>query len=196
MLQATELGSGFKIAMKDLEIRGAGNILGAEQSGHIFSVGFDLYTRLLSNAVEDLRSQMDTSTENTDFLINDKELIEASINLRIPVGIPPEYISDLPSRLDVYREINTTKTLEDVKEKGEELKDRFGPLPWQTINLLLCKRLKIMAPTAGIESITKNGDKLTLQFSHPVSNVKIPLSKLLGSKWKIGNENKGAKNAK
>ena len=188
MLQATELGSGFKIAMKDLEIRGAGNILGAEQSGHIFSVGFDLYTRLLSNAVEDLRSQMDTSTENTDFLINDKELIEASINLRIPVGIPPEYISDLPSRLDVYREINTTKTLEDVKEKGEELKDRFGPLPWQTINLLLCKRLKIMAPTAGIESITKSGDKLTLQFSHPVSDVKIPLSKLLGSKWKIGNE--------
>ncbi len=187
MLSATELGSGFRIAMKDLEIRGAGNILGAEQSGHIHAVGFDLYTRLLSTAVEDLRAQKSTGSEGgkepakiTNPLVN--------VNLRIPAGIPQEYIPDLTTRLALYQRLAKTTSVEEVNSIESELKDRFGPIPWQAVNLLYTTRLKLKAQKSGAESIVRTGDKITLQFSHEVSSASTILAKLLGYRWTIGNK--------
>ena len=187
MLSATELGSGFRIAMKDLEIRGAGNILGTEQSGHIHAVGFDLYTRLLSTAVEDLRAQKAAALEGkkepskiTTPLVN--------INLRIPAGIPQEYIPDLSTRLDLYQRLTKTISAEDINSIESEMKDRFGPIPWQAINLLYTMRLKLKAQESGAESIVRTGDKITLQFPHEVSSVSTILAKLLGYRWTIGNK--------
>ena len=121
MLSATELGSGFKIAMKDLEIRGAGNILGAEQSGHIHAVGFDLYTRLLATAVEDLRAKQEAEKagKTVDNTISNK----AHIDLRIPAGISQDYVSDLTVRLDLYQRLVKTDNVQELELMNTELRD-------------------------------------------------------------------------
>ena len=183
MLSATELGSGFKIAMKDLEIRGAGNILGAEQSGHIHAVGFELYTRLLATAVEDLRSQdiQHSDQENSPLPSS------VSIDLGMPTGISQDYIEDLPSRLDIYQKLIKCRTINETDSLEQELKDRFGPLPWQAINLLFTVRLKIKSSATGMEYIRKTGDKLVIQFPFEVGGMRIALQKLIGSEWTIGN---------
>ena len=183
MLSATELGSGFKIAMKDLEIRGAGNILGAEQSGHIHAVGFELYTRLLATAVEDLRSQ-DTQHSDQE---NSPLPSSVSIDLGMPTGISQDYIEDLPSRLDIYQKLIKCRTINETDSLEQELKDRFGPLPWQAINLLFTVRLKIKSSATGMEYIRKTGDKLVIQFPFEVGGMRIALQKLIGSEWTIGN---------
>ena len=172
MLAATELGAGFHIAMKDLEIRGAGNILGAQQSGHIHAVGFDLYTRLLANAVEDLRAQrvVGTATDSGDedgdptpvtttgFGLGDggehhgESLIpdpQVTVDLGIPASIPQDYISDLPIRLGIYQKLVALTDLAGVEEIEGELGDRFGPMPWQAQNLMYVMRLKLQAQRAG-----------------------------------------------
>jgi len=186
MLSATELGSGFKIAMKDLEIRGAGNILGAEQSGHIHAVGFDLYTRLLATAVEDLRAQQEAekagkTAENT---IPNK----VHVDLRIPAGVPQNYVSDLTARLDFYQRLVKTDTEEELELMNNELRDRFGPLPWQASNLIYVAKLKLKSQNMGADSIIKTGEKITLQFPYEVSGMRPALTKLLGNRWTIGNK--------
>ena len=183
MLSATELGSGFKIAMKDLEIRGAGNILGAEQSGHIHAVGFDLYTRLLSSAVEELRARQ---VEGEDYQLNPENKVH--IDLRIPAGIPEEYIVDLGSRLDMYQNLTRAKEATELESIEQELRDRYGPLPWQCRNLIYILSLKIVASKTGVEGIYKNNDNLILQFPYDVGSSRIALQKILGEEWEIGNK--------
>ena len=183
MLSATELGSGFKIAMKDLEIRGAGNILGAEQSGHIYAVGFELYTRLLSSAVEDLRSKQ---AEGENYQADKEHNVH--VDLRIPAGIPEEYISDLGSRLDMYQNLTRGKSCSELKTIEQELRDRYGPLPWQCRNLIYILSLKIIAATTGVEGVYKNNDNLILQFPYEVGSSKIALQRIIGTEWEIGHQ--------
>ena len=121
MLSATELGSGFKIAMKDLEIRGAGNILGSEQSGHIHTVGYDLYTRLLSAAVEDLRKEQSNEENSQD--ISYKQSQQISVDLGIPASIPKEYIEDLTIRLNFYQSLTHIRNKEQINDFEKELKE-------------------------------------------------------------------------
>ena len=116
--EATDLGAGFQLAMRDLEIRGAGNILGAEQSGHIAAVGFDLYTRLLHAAVEEARTGEATPEERP-----------VSLDLPVTAFLPPSYVPDDPLRITLYRRIADLDTLAGVDEMAHELTDRFGPLP-------------------------------------------------------------------
>ena len=187
MLSATELGSGFKIAMKDLEIRGAGNILGAEQSGHIHAVGFELYTRLLNIAVEDLRSAKYSSNENDSDTMASNLISSVNIDLKIPAGIPESYIKDLSTRLDIYQKISKVNSITSINDISVELNDRFGPLPWETVNLLYISKLKVKSSETGIELITRVGDKLIIQFAHQLSSLKLKLSKILGNRWTIGN---------
>ena len=180
MLEATELGAGFKIAMKDLEIRGAGNILGREQSGYIHSVGFNLYTKLLSNAVEELRAKQtvleysnDDSLESVAEQYNPGQgyptsKIPIAIDLGIPASIPQIYITDLSTRLDVYQRLVKVDRLQQVKEFEDELLDRFGPLPFQTRNLLYLLTMKIKARTANIQSITRQNDVVVFQLAHEI----------------------------
>ena len=186
MLSATELGSGFKIAMKDLEIRGAGNILGSEQSGHIHTVGYDLYTRLLSAAVEDLRKEQSNEENSQD--ISYKQSQQISVDLGIPASIPKEYIEDLTIRLNFYQSLTHIRNKKQINDFEKELKDRFGNFPIEVENLIFILKLKIETGLTGAQSITKNGKQILIQFPYGLSNMKSILNKTIGESWQIGNQ--------
>ena len=186
MLSATELGSGFKIAMKDLEIRGAGNILGSEQSGHIHTVGYDLYTRLLSAAVEDLRKEQSNEGNSQD--ISYKQSQQISVDLGIPASIPKEYIEDLTIRLNFYQSLTHIRNKEQINDFEKELKDRFGNFPIEVENLIFVLKLKIETGLTGAQSITKNGKQILIQFPYGLSNMKSILNRTIGESWEIGNQ--------
>ena len=199
MLAATELGAGFQIAMKDLEIRGAGNVLGSQQSGHIAAVGFDLYTKLLSEAVETLRARMATNGREdgrAEIAAMTSEAFDtdsgppfdgsASVELDIPASIPPAYVSDLPTRLDVYRRIGSAASLDEIAEMEEELADRFGPLPWQVENLLYAARLRLKAAAAGIEEVSRDGKHLVLKLREETGGARTALQRALGRGVRVG----------
>ena len=147
------LGAGFRLALKDLEIRGAGDIFGPEQSGHINDVGFDLYIEMLENAVSELKG--------TEI----KPGIEPLIELRAPAFISGDYVEDLNLRLSFYRRVATMKTEKDVDEFYIELKDRFGRPPRGFVNLLKVMRLKILATGLMITKIAETGAKTRVVFS-------------------------------
>jgi transcription-repair coupling factor (superfamily II helicase) len=147
------LGAGFRLALKDLEIRGAGNLLGAEQSGHIHDIGFDLYMEMLEKAVAELRG---TKIE---------EEFEPSINLRVNAFIPEEYIDDMTLRLSLYRRIASSKTEDALKTIDSELVDRFGGSPEEVKNLIDIMRLKIMARKLLITKVRDVHGKITVLFS-------------------------------
>jgi transcription-repair coupling factor (superfamily II helicase) len=142
--EATELGAGLRVAMRDLEIRGAGNILGSEQSGHIATVGYELYMRLLSQAVEEARS-------------GQPALEQGPITLDLPMTalIPDDYIQDTELRLNTYRQIAGVETLAQVEELSDELLDRFGDFPEEVEHLLALIRLRIRANALGIDSVVE-----------------------------------------
>ena len=222
MLDATELGAGFRIAMKDLEIRGAGNILGAEQSGNIHAVGFDLYTRLLSNAVEELRARGEGATRSQvsangaqdappngtmkpidGSVAQQEERAEPSLDIGVPASIPEDYIEDLPARLRMYQRIVTLGTAQGqattdgevdedaikarVSEIEDELRDRFGPLPWQVVNLLYVTRLRLYAKEAGIESVTRERNRVVLRYGGEIGGARRAMQRALGRHAEVGN---------
>jgi transcription-repair coupling factor (superfamily II helicase) len=147
------LGAGFRLAMKDLEIRGAGNLLGSEQSGHIHAVGFDLYLEMLEKAVAELKG------------IKIEEEFEPTISLRVNAFIPEDYIDDITLRLSIYRKIGLSKTDEDIKDLEIEMRERFGKLPDEVKNLLDIMRLKIIARTLVITHIKDTNGKIRILFS-------------------------------
>ena len=153
IFEATELGAGFHIAMRDLEIRGAGNLLGAEQSGHIGAVGFDLYCRLLQEAVEEVRSGGVKRAPTPQ---------SPTIDLPMRAHIPEGYVSDLDIRLTIYQRLAKLASKRQVNDMAEELADRFGPIPPQVTNLLYAVRLKILAMEAGVESIATDEEHIVL----------------------------------
>lgn len=129
----SELGAGFKIAMRDLEIRGAGNILGTEQSGHIAAVGYELYCQLLENAVRHLKGQAP------------RVMPHVHIDLPIEAYLPNHYVPPGRQKLDVYRSLSAVGTLEELTAFGDELRDRFGPLPEEAENLVSLRELELLA---------------------------------------------------
>jgi len=147
------LGAGFRLALKDLEIRGAGEIFGAEQSGHIHEVGFDLYIEMLESAVAELKG------------MEIKEEPEPIIELKASAFIPDEYIEDVTLRLSFYRRISSLKTEAEVAEFESELGDRFGPPPVEVINLLRIMRLKILARTLAVSRIQDVKGYVRMLFS-------------------------------
>jgi transcription-repair coupling factor (superfamily II helicase) len=138
----TALGSGFHIALRDLEIRGAGNLLGAEQSGHIAAVGFDTYARLLGDAVSEMKGE--PAAEERD----------VRIELPVRAFIPVDYVGQEALRLDLYRRISSARTPEEVDAVRAEAEDRFGPLREETVTLLDIARLRIACVAAGIEEVS------------------------------------------
>ncbi|HHU64160.1 MAG TPA: transcription-repair coupling factor [Clostridiales bacterium] len=142
----TEFGSGFKIAMKDLEIRGAGNLLGPEQHGHMATVGYDLYCKLLEQTIGELKGDMP------------QEQRECTVNIDISAYIPRDYIEDDGQRLEMYKKIASINALQDKYDVEEELEDRFGDIPVFASNLINISYLKALARQARIvEIIQKNG---------------------------------------
>ncbi|MFZ3122859.1 MAG: transcription-repair coupling factor [Thermodesulfovibrionales bacterium] len=159
------LGAGFRLAVKDLEIRGTGNLLGHEQSGHIHAVGFDMYIEMLESAVSELRG------------IKTEEGIEPRISLKVSAFIPEEFIEDVTLRLSVYRKIASAKNHEDLDALIEELNDRFGHMPLEVQNLFDVMKLKIMAKKLLITDITDMSGRVHVTFS---KNTGVSGEKILG----------------
>jgi transcription-repair coupling factor (superfamily II helicase) len=157
--QATELGAGFAIAMKDLEIRGAGNLLGVEQSGNIATVGFNYYCQLLAEAVEEIRAKRDGMDVP-------KKAVEpaVSVDLKIPSFIPEYYVEDTRTRFNIYQRLAKSADARALNEINRELIDRFGELPEEVSNLLFTVHLRQNAANAGVESIFSNGDLITISL--------------------------------
>ena len=150
MKEYSELGSGFKIAMRDLEIRGAGNLLGAEQSGHMEAVGYDLYCKMLSEAVKEAKGDVV------------EEKFDTSIDIITNAYIPPSYVANEIQKLDIYKRIAGIETEEEAEEMLEELIDRFGEPPKSVQNLLSIARLKYAAHGVYIKEIIQKGNELKL----------------------------------
>src|SRR5262249_32887008 len=144
IFEATELGAGFRIAMKDLEIRGAGNLLGAEQHGHISAVGFELYTQLLGEAVKQLRAVREGTP------LPATPTAGASVDLRLPASVPASYVGDESARLNLYQRLAALHTPAELGSLYEELVDRFGPVPVDAQNLLFLVSLRLRATRAGV----------------------------------------------
>ncbi len=150
MKEYSELGSGFKIAMRDLEIRGAGNLLGAEQSGHMEAVGYDLYCKMLNEAVKEAKG------------VEVEERFDTSIDINTNAYIPPVYVSNELQKLDIYKRIAGIETEEEAEEMLEELIDRFGEPPKSVQNLLNIARLKFLAHSIYVKEVTQKGKELKL----------------------------------
>ncbi len=144
----TELGSGFKIAMRDLEIRGAGNLLGAQQHGHMEAVGYDLYCKMLNEAVKSLKGE------------KMPEQFETTIDIDLDAFIPPQYIPNESQKLDIYKRIAGIENEEESEEMLEELIDRFGEPPKSVQNLLTVARLKAMAHHVYFTDVVQKGDSV------------------------------------
>ncbi len=165
----SELGSGFKLAMRDLEIRGAGNLLGKEQHGSVSDVGFNLYCRLLEEAIKELREEREGKKKEED--------ITPVIDLKIDAYIPEGYISDLKQRVIIYKKLAEIKDLEDLEKAKEELRDRYGIYPRELRNLLEIIYLKIFLRKIGISSLVVKENKLILRYLEN-NKIKDKLSRL------------------
>jgi transcription-repair coupling factor (superfamily II helicase) len=148
----SDLGSGFRIAALDLEIRGAGNLLGGEQSGHIEAVGFDMYMKLLEDTVRELKGE-DLEDER-----------HATVNLRVDLRIEDGYIPDMNQRLSVYRRVASARNDDELGRILEEIRDRYGAPPPTLLNLADYSRIRIMADRLGIESLDREGQTVVLKF--------------------------------
>ena len=152
----TDLGSGMQVALKDLEIRGAGNLLGGEQSGHIAEVGFDLYMRMVGEAVEEYKTGFIAQSED------DKKFKECKVELPVTAHIPTEYLPSERLRLDIYRRMADAQNAEDLQAIREELMDRFGELPEPAENLMAVAALRAMAKSFGLTEVVLQGKFLRL----------------------------------
>lgn len=148
----SELGAGFKIAMRDLEIRGAGNILGTEQSGHIASVGYELYCQLLENAVRRLKNQPIRETRHV------------AIDLPLPAYLPGSYVPPGRHKIEVYRKFSRVESFEQLEELENEIRDRFGPLPETVLNMIEIKRLQLLAQRWQIDDIHLEEKYVVLRY--------------------------------
>jgi transcription-repair coupling factor (superfamily II helicase) len=151
--ELSELGAGFRIAAQDLETRGAGNLLGKQQSGHIAAVGIDLYTQMMEEAMAELRGE-EISTEP-----------DTIINLRASAFIPDDYVRDVSLRLAAYKEISSVSDEMQLRDIVEELRDRYGPLPDPAANLFEIMNVKLIAKKAGVARIDAGQDRVNITFT-------------------------------
>lgn len=160
-----QLGAGYSIAMRDLEMRGAGEILGTRQHGYIASVGFHLYTRLLTQAVRELRQEqgLNIINENGKFGLSDLRL-PVNVDLPLAIGIPLQYIPDQVIRLQLYRRLASLSSDKEIQTISEEYVDRFGPPPEAFLDLLFQMRVKVQAEKAGLVFVGVEAGQLVLRF--------------------------------
>ena len=163
--QYSSLGAGFRMAMRDLEIRGAGSILGTAQSGHIIAVGFDLYCQLLKQAVAQIKGQKARWRLEVDLRLdfvatNEAEFVRGAG--RVSAFLPRSYISDMTLRIQAYRRIAEITTAEQLERLIKEWRDRFGPFPEAVENLITFTRIKLAAAAEGITRVETREDRLML----------------------------------
>ena len=153
LMEHSDLGSGFQIAMSDLKIRGGGTILGASQSGHIASVGYDMFLKLMEESIAEMKGEPV------------QIMLDPEINVAMSTFIPENYISDIDQRLTAYRRLAKMTDLNEISDFKSELTDRFGQLPIEAANLLLKIMLKVMSKKAGVKRLDLSGRELQLVFS-------------------------------
>jgi transcription-repair coupling factor (superfamily II helicase) len=169
--------------MKDLEIRGAGNLLGVEQSGNIAAVGFNYYCQLLAEAVEEIKAG------RSGIEIREKpEQPQVSIDLKLSAYIPEGYIENTRTRFNFYQRLAKCDTLQYVQTLREEMIDRFGPLPEEVVNLLFIVEMKIMAIKTGVEFIYRDDNELVISYKEDLKYGDISLPSSTKSVYKIGNK--------
>ena len=156
----TDLGSGFKIAMRDLEIRGAGNLLGAEQHGHMEAVGYDLYCKMLNEAVKHLKGEMEEEPYTT------------TVDLNVDAFIPSSYIPNEYQKLDVYKRIASIEKQEEMEDMVDELTDRFGDVPRKVQQLLSIAMLKALAHSAYVVAVEQKGEIIKF-IMYERANIKV-----------------------
>lgn len=159
--QFSDIGSGFQIAMKDLDIRGAGNLLGAEQSGFISEIGFDMYQKILNEAIQELKE-----TEFKELYKNHDEVYvkDCQIETDLEILIPDQYVSNIAERINLYKELDNLETEEDLQEFEKQLIDRFGELPVATKEMIEAIRLRWIAKEIGMEKVVLKQRKLIGYF--------------------------------
>lgn len=157
----TELGAGFKIAMKDMEIRGAGNLLGRDQSGDVYSVGFDLYVKLLNEAVERLTSSKDYEVQN-----------DVLMELEYTGFIPDTYVHSIQTKMEIYKKVAGVQTKPDLDRMYNELEDRFGPIPDEVYSLLSLAEVRIIARKLSITTLRERKGEIAVEFGK-VSDISI-----------------------
>jgi len=148
----SDLGSGFRVAALDLEIRGAGNFLGGEQSGHIDAIGFEMYMKLLEETVRELKGE------------DLEDDVRATVNLRIDFRIEEGYVPDMNQRLMIYRRIASARTEDELAQIMDEVRDRYGPPPLAVLNLADYGRLRVLADGLAIESLDREGSTVVVRF--------------------------------
>jgi transcription-repair coupling factor (superfamily II helicase) len=165
----SDLGSGFSIAMRDLDIRGAGNILGAEQSGFISEIGFEMYQKILDEAILELKEQEFSEVYHDE---HPREFLkDCQIETDFEILIPDNYITNITERLSLYKELDSIDTEENLQKFKARLTDRFGPLPMQTESLIHAIRLRWVAKKIGFEKLVLRNSKLSAFFiSNPESS--------------------------
>lgn len=150
----TEFGSGFKIAARDLQIRGAGSIFGEVQSGHIEQVGFDMYNKLLKEVIDEEKGIKEEENKDDDI----------QIDLKITGYIPDKYIQDEAQKIEVYQDIASCTSNEDIEKIRKDLIDRFGKIPQETLNLLQIAKIKILCKNKKVNKIKQINNRITFYF--------------------------------
>jgi transcription-repair coupling factor (superfamily II helicase) len=148
----SDLGSGFRVAALDLEIRGAGNLLGGEQSGHIDTVGFEMYMKLLEEAVKELKGE------------DLEDDLRATVNLRVDLAIDQAYVPEMNQRLMIYRKVAEARTEKEIESRLADIRDRYGPPPDSVLNLAEYGRIRVLADRLGVESIDREGRLVVIKF--------------------------------
>tara|TARA_B110000046_G_scaffold15690_1_gene14991 strand:+ start:288 stop:3605 length:3318 start_codon:yes stop_codon:yes gene_type:complete len=159
--QFSDLGSGFQIAMKDLDIRGAGNLLGAEQSGFISEIGFDMYQKILNEAIQELK---ETEFKEMYDELQTAFVYDCQIETDLEILIPDEYVSSVAERINLYKELDNYETEEQLKNFEKELVDRFGPVPEPTKEMIQALRLRWIGKAIGVEKLVLKQNKLICYF--------------------------------
>src|SRR4051794_3969735 len=162
IFNASELGAGFQIALSDLEIRGAGNILGAEQSGHMAAVGFDLYSHLLAEAVEERKAAHDG---RAPVIVSAQTVVD----LPLEAHLPDDYVADEAQKLELYRRLARARSSGDLAAFRQEVIDRFGPMPAPVLRLVEVAELRLAAEAAGVASISREEGQLVVRFGPGLS---------------------------
>jgi transcription-repair coupling factor (superfamily II helicase) len=181
--EATELGAGFSIAMKDLEIRGAGTLLGMRQSGQISAVGFNLYSQMLATAVEKLKMQKSGVIQTP----STSKLPPPTIDLPLSALIPEEYVDDMVTRLELYQRMADISELKQIPNLEQELNDRFGVPPKEVENLLYILKIRVVAKDRGIESISNLDGEIIIQLFAGMQLDKKKLARFYRDGVKLGN---------
>jgi transcription-repair coupling factor (superfamily II helicase) len=182
ILAATELGVGYQIAMRDLEIRGAGNILGAEQSGQIAAVGFDLYSRLLAEAVADLKADAEGKPRPE----RARDFSQVQVDLGLDARLPYTYVEDFVERLTLYHRIARILDLDAIEDLREELRDRFGPLPRQAELLLYQTRVRVLAEACNADAVNAQQERVTIVLKEPIGDARAALQRRIGKLADVG----------